>query len=357
MDFMMTFKALFNGALTATMLVTLSLPALAERLSVKEWGQSFEKSLTKDSKQALQLLDFNRLERQAVPACVDCSVKTKIQKARELFAKGQYDKSLDLYNQVPRGTDYWFEAIEEKGWSFFRKNEIEKALAQTKTLLSPQFSEVVSTEAYFLQALSNLKVCDYKGVFETTQLFKEKQKTRLLAVQELSEEGFSKAFLKFLEKVDRLPLKVSDLDDSMVSMPVLFHKDVTLQKEMLRFKISQKAMDILRQRGSHPTLQAELDQVNRKSFTAMKTRLQQLAKQEADFNHKILQKLSLVEVEAIQRMHADMELDASLFAKSKFKKTSVDELVFMDDGRPWIDELDKYEVIAKKCPDNIRRKM
>lgn len=354
---MMTFKTLFNSALTATLLMTFGSPARAERLSVKEWGQSFEQSLAKDPKKALKLLDFKNLERQAVPACVDCSVKTKIQKAREHFAKGQYDQSLMLYNQVPRGTDYWFEAIEEKGWSFFRKNEIEKALAQTKTLLSPQFSEVISAEAYFLQALSNLKVCDYKGVFETTQLFKEKQKNRLLAVQELSEEGFSKLFLNFLEKVDRLPLAVSELDSSMTAMPVLFYKDITLQKEMLRFKVSQKAMDILRERGSHPTLRSELDQVNRKSFAAMKTRLKQLAQQETDFNHKILQKLSLVEVEAIQRMHADMELDASLFAKSKFKKTSADELVFMDDGRPWIDELDKYEVIAKKCPDNIRRKM
>jgi hypothetical protein len=89
----------------------------------------------------------------------------------------------------------------------------------------------------------------------------------------------------------------------------------------------------------------------------MKTRLQKLATEETNDNVKVVQKLNLVEVEAIQRLHADVDLDKKLFVKGDYKKTTSDQLVFLDDGRPWIDELDKYEVRAKACPQNIRRKM
>lgn len=65
-----------------------------------------------------------------------------------------------------------------------------------------------------------------------------------------------------------------------------------------------------------------------------------------------------MEVEVIQRIHHDLDISDKLYSKeSQFKDVNSDKLVFMDDGRPWIDELDKYEVKTKSCDKNIRRKM
>ncbi|MBO9665199.1 MAG: hypothetical protein J7501_00095 [Bdellovibrio sp.] len=328
----------------------------ADRFSVEDWGKSFKASLSeKSGKTTLDLLDFKKLENKTISA--ESEAKNKIKKARELFAKGKFDQSLELYNQIPKGSDYWFQAVEEKGWAYFRKNDSEKAIAQSKTLISPQFAEVVNSEAFLLQSLANLKICNYKEVFNTTQMFKEKQRERIASVQILSKEGFSDSFINVLKKVNKFPLQASDVGESLVDMPVLYYKDLELQRQMLRFKVSQKAMEILRDNGTQAKLQGQLDKINQEAFGKMKLRLKALASQETQDNKKVVAKLNLVEVEAIQRIHTDQQLDKKAFTENKFRETTDDQLVFMDDGKPWIDELDKYDVVTKSCPQNVRRKM
>lgn len=328
------------------------------RFSVEDWGKSFKASLSeKSGKTTLNLLDFKTLEAKNIPTCLDCDSKANLEKARDLFAKGQYDKALDLYNKIPKGSDYWFQAVEEKGWAFFRQNNAEKALAQSKTLISPQFSEVVNSEAYLLQSLTQLKICDYKSIFETHQMFKDKQRNRIAEVQALSQSGFNDAFMNALKKADKFPVDAAEVGESLAHLPVLYYKDTALQREMLKFKVSQKAMEILRDNGSQAKLQSQLDRINQDAFSKMKARLKVLAANETSDNKRIIAKLNLVEVEAIQRIHTDQNLANSAYTLNKFKKVGDDQLVFMDDGRPWIDELDKYDVATKACPQNVRRKM
>lgn len=326
--------------------------------SIADWSQSFTSALkAKNSTEVLRLLDVKALEKSAL-ACIDCSAKEKLEMARKLFAKKQFEKSLELYNQVPKNSPYWFEAVEEKGWNYYRQNDSEKALAQSKTLLSPQFAEVVGTEAYFLQSLTQLRICDYKGIFATHKMFKEKQKSRIVEVQKLAASGMNEAFAKIITSADQFPLVTKELGDSFLHLPTLYYKDLDLQSQLLRFKVSQKALEILKtQDSSMVKVQASLNKMNQDSFKKMKLRLALLAQKETKENSKIIQKLNLIEVEAIQRIHIDMALSKDIYSKGQFKQPKEDQLVFMDDGRPWIDELDKFEVAAKACPQDIRRKM
>ncbi|MGE5086535.1 MAG: hypothetical protein ACM3MG_09565, partial [Bacillota bacterium] len=128
-------------------------------------------------------------------------------------------------------------------------------------------------------------------------------------------------------------------------------------RQMLKFKVSQKAMEILSGNGTQAKLQEQLKKINQDAFLKIKSRLKVLAAAETAENKRIIGKLNLVEVEAIQRIHTDQSMDQKNFTTHKFKKVGEDQLVFMDDGHPWIDELDKYDVATKACPQNIRRKM
>lgn len=351
-------RTLIAGSIIVTCLMAVASSAFAadERFTVEGWGQSFKDALKKDDSRAMiALLDMKELEKKALAE--DSATKTKLEKARELFAKKQFDEALVLYNQIPKGHDYWFQAVEERGWTYFRKNDSENAMAQTKTLLSPQFGEVVNSEAYFLQSLTQLKICDYKGVFETTQIFKEKQKKRIVDVQNLANTGNSEALDKVIANAGKFPLQVLDLGDSFLHLPVLYYKDLTFQSQLLRYKVSQKALETLKAQDGMTKLQSTLEKMNQESLAKLKSRMMVLAQQETAENKKIIQKLNLIEVEAIQRIHTDLSLSDEVYSKGKFKKTDEDQLVFMDDGRPWIDELDKFEVSAKACPQNIRRKM
>lgn len=94
-----------------------------------------------------------------------------------------------------------------------------------------------------------------------------------------------------------------------------------------------------------------------KAMTRLQKRLQVLARRENDENFKMLQKLNLIEVETIQRVHADLHADPNTYKKGQFADINQDQLEFPDDGNPWMDELDKYQTRVNSCPRNVRRKM
>ncbi len=328
--------------------MTSSLAFATETVSIKDWTQKWV-----SSKNSPSSLSTSALEKSLFSKCSDCENKAAINQARSQFAKGQFQQAFESYNRIPKANTYWLNAVEERGWAQFRMGNYEKAMAQTKTLLAPQFAEVVDSEAFLLQSLSQLKICDYKGVFETHQAFKEKQKARVLEIQNLADTGWNDALTQFLKRADRFPLTLTDLGDSAAKLPLQIYKDVEFQKQVLRFKATERAIGL----SQNSKLTQNLEKQNDLAFKALKKRVRQLAAQEAEDNFKVVQKLNLVEVEAIQRIHTDLNMADSMYKKSEFKNVTADQLVFMDDGRPWIDELDKYEVSAKTCVSGLRRKM
>ncbi len=339
-----------------TFTVNLSAQA-SDRFSVEDWKQSFAAAVSKNNVQKLnQLTDLQKIETQAVPKCVDCENKNKLRQARDLFSKGDYAGAEKLYNQIPKGSDVWLEAVEERGWSHFRRENFEKTLAQTKTLLSPQFVGGVGTEAYFLQSLAQLRICNYEGILTTHQMFKEKHKTRIIEIQNLSNTGVNNALKQIVQKTSKFPLKYEDFGELVTKLPLLFYRDLEVQRHLLNLKISQAALTVLSDTSSS-IYKVKFTQLKSDSSAKLQKRIQVLATEENAASAKIVQKLNLIEVEAIQRIHTDMGLKDESYKLSKFKKTNDDQLIFMDDGQPWIDELDKYDVAAKSCVKGIRRKM
>lgn len=341
----------FNLLLQALLVVSTTAQA-AERFSVKDWNESFARAVQKNDRvQIEKLTNIQQIEDQAIGLCVDCKNKNQMRKARNLFAKGEYAEAEKIYNTIPKGTDLWLEAVEERGWTHFRRDNFEKALAQTKTLLSPQFVAAVNSEAFFLQSLAQLKICNYEGILETHKAFKEKQRSRILAIQELSKVGVNDALKKAIAEMDKFPLSYEDLGEVLTNLPLLFYRDLEIQKQFLRLKVAQSGLTV------NSSYNKTFSKMKIESSEKLKKRLQVLANQENRENSKIIQKLNLIEVEAIQRIHTDLKLSQENYTPGKFKKTNEDQLIFMDDGQPWIDELDKYDVAAKACNKNIRRKM
>lgn len=330
----------------------------AERLSATEWAQTWVQSWSTKPGAGF---DTRSLEKKTLSACSECDLKESLKKARLQFARGEYNEAITTYNTIPRANAYWFSAVEEKGWAYFRQENYEKALAQTKTLLAPPFAEIVNSEAFLLQSLSQLKICDYKGVFETHNVFKEKQKARILAVQNLIQSGWNEDLALVIKKADKFPLTLDDMGDAVQKLPLLIYKDVEFQKQTLRLVASNAVITLIETKSKadskYATLMKNIEQSKADSLLNLKKRIRELARNENEKNFKIIQKLNLVEVEAIQRIHTDIALPEELYKKGQFQEVSDDKLVFMDDGKPWIDELDKFEVSAKSCVKGIRRKM
>ena len=93
--------------------------------------------------------------------------------ARTLYKNGYLAQSLNYYKKVTKASDYWFEAIEEMGWTELRLGKPQNVLAYTQTLLNPVFASDVGPETFYLASLGYLKICDYQGVFKNPQGFSD----------------------------------------------------------------------------------------------------------------------------------------------------------------------------------------
>lgn len=355
----------FSAILLTTVLGVSGVASANQEISAKAWASQLATAL-KSGKAAeiTRQLDLSQIESKAL-SLRDVKERQTLIRARAAYKAGRFKQAIELYDQVPKGSDYWLEAVEEKGWAFLRQKDTDKALAQTKTLLNPTFLPIIGSEPFLLQTLSQLMVCDYKEIFKTNQSFKETQRERLKEVQALADRGTSASMNKVMEKVDRFPIVFTDIGEEAKTLPRLFHRDVELQKQLLRLKMAETGVPVLRQALAEGTKFrtvvsrsiARLEANARTARAAIPRRMKALAQAEIDDSFNIIQKLNLIEVETIQRVHTDQQLDQNSYSQGQFRQAGMDKLVFPDDGHPWIDELDKYEVKLNACPSNVRRKM
>jgi hypothetical protein len=355
-------KLLLQSSMISVAVVLTSLRAIAapSSLAVSDWSKDLQAAVTgQKSAQILKLTDLTSLE-NALFKKQDPESDAALTAGRKQYAAGNLDQAIASYNQVRRGSDLWLESLDEKGWSYFRQGQMNKALAQAKTLLGDTFLPVVGTDAFFLQSLANLKICDYKAVLATHRLFKATQKDRLAQIQELAEKGQTPVLANVIAKAEQFPLEFKNLGQESKSLPLHFYRDIAFQKALLNMKLAEAGLPILQAAGKTAATTAaisRLEKVQKGALEAANKRLATLARAENDANYKILQKLNLIEVEAIERMHADLQNDKNKYSHGEFAKTTSDDLVFPDEGDLWIDELDNYQVRVNSCPQNIRRQM
>ncbi|HRO68060.1 MAG TPA: hypothetical protein PL182_10885 [Pseudobdellovibrionaceae bacterium] len=354
------------SVLLLSLAIGTSSSALAnEVLSMKDWTSRLDAALKAGKASEIsRQLDLGRIESNVL-AVRNVKERQLMIRARSAYKAGKLDEAIKLYNQVPKGSDSWLEAVEEKGWAYLLKNDTEKALAQTKTLLAPTFLPVVGSEPFLLQTLSQLKICDYKEILETNKSFKESQRARLVAVQDLADKGTSDSLAKAISKVDQFPIAFAEIGEESKTLPRLFHRDREAQKLILRMKMAEAGVPVLKQALANGTKFrslasksiARLEANAASARKALPARMKNLAQAEVNDSFRVIQKLNLIEVETIQRVHTDQQLDQDSYSKGKFAVAGADQLVFPDDGHPWIDELDKYQVQVNACPSNVRRKM
>lgn len=245
--------------------------------------------------------------------------------ARTLFEQKKFNEALVEYNKISRSSDRYLLAVEEKAWSHMHLDQYDKALGEARTLTSSALSGLVGTEPFLLQALAQLKICDYVGVFNTLKEFKTLKKTQVEAVQQIAKTKRNSVSRATLDAWVQNTDDWKKLGPALAQMPQLFYHDVVMVR-------AAKA----------------------KNFIAMENRLQALAIQENNENYRIIQKLNLIEVESVQRVHIASNFDRK---QGETLDKGSHDLVFKDSSEVWLDELDSYQATVNRCKKKSGRTM
>lgn len=286
--------------------------------------------------------------------------KIRVLLARAYYQQKDYKRALEVYSQIPQDSDYWFEVLEEKAWSYLQLKEPQKALGQLKTVTAEVFDPAVGPEPYVLNAYILMKLCDYKGVFELLNKFKAQFKERALNMQKLSKTGSTVASDKALDLFFKRG-SAEDVGAEVKYLPRLFFRsEAFARKIQLRNKIENelKKIDSVSSdlksvaQSQVGELKSVLSALNSQiSRSAVREQVRELAVLETQEISRMLQKMHIIEAESIQRLFSYQQKQANIQGEYKDDlKTNKDTLVFEATDEVWLDELDKYQVEVKGCP-------
>jgi len=285
--------------------------------------------------------------------------------ARMLYQNGYLDASAKYFEKIPKASDYYFQAQEEKTWAFVRKGEPQNAIAVTQTLVNPNLSGQIGPEAWMVRGLSQLKVCDYPAVLETLKNFPVEFKAKSVYLEKISTDADDIFVKRALTEMASKTLKAKDLVAISKSLPRNMVRD-----EKLRFLVSAEVLlkaesDVaekiyaksLQQTGLQAFFDRMKNQTNQRMQMASSAsigRVKELAQLELAEVKKVLNKLKIIEVEVIQqvnvadRLKSSLKDDAAVVKAGTTGSQKSDALKFPLSKEFWFDELTNYKVDIKK---------
>lgn len=336
-------------------------PANSKEKALVDWQLVIAYSLSDQADRAAKLL-ANLMKSSYAPVSKDLM---QITAARLLFQNGYFDASIKYYEKVPKTSDYWTESQEEIGWAYIRKGEPNNAMAVSQSLVVSGMSYQVSPEAFFVRALSQLKVCDYTGVTETLQIFPKRFKERTKALNKITQEPATEDVNKGIALLKSKKIEVQDLGKSAQNLPRRFAHDERLyqfsqaQKHLedeaqVAEKLYAKSLALTGLQGSFEKLKQTTMQRSQMAKTASYSRVKELAKDEVGETQEILRKLHIVEAELIQQVSLADKIAKNAKGNEEKKgvtgyKGTAEVVRFPADDEVWFDELSNYRVDVKKA--------
>lgn len=287
-----------------------------------------------------------------------------ISAARMLYQNGYFEASQKYYDKVPKSSEDYLEAQEEKAWGYLRRGQPQNALAVTQSLANPVLAGQVGPESWFLRALSQLKVCDYPGTLETLQQFPKLYKDRTLALDALAKDANTQDVDKAFAKMKVQKLTRADILKEFKNLPRNISRD-----EKLRYLLSQqavlekeadaaeaifaKSLKLTGLQGQFDILHNRALERNSSAKSEARLRVQELAKDEVEETRKILNKMHIVETEVIQQVNSAKRLVKHLGGVPEIKlgttgSQAQDTLKFPFEKEFWFDEITNYKVDIKK---------
>jgi hypothetical protein len=267
---------------------------------------------------------------------------------------------MQAFHEIPKSSNLWIESVEERAWAHLRREDFDKALGETVTLLSPAMAPLVGPESYYLANLLALKVCDYPRIFKNSELFKNRHTERLAAMQELAKSGTNKNINALLERFDQKGVSVEAAGPLVSWIPRGTFRD----QRFIRFMESRRQWISEGRKAAEMAATGDVlgtsEYIQRISADAqiIADRLKQLAFQRVrtlagaelkEYSQNI-NKMHIIEGEVIHRLAVDESLKG---ARSKLAKVEDkgDVLVFpYNSDEVWFDELDNYKARVKDCP-------
>jgi hypothetical protein len=274
--------------------------------------------------------------------------------ARVFYEVGLYDVALFYYQKVPSDSARSADATFEKAWTYFMKNDFDRALGVFHTLHSPYYTQWYFPDLYILEATVYLNLCKFKKSKKSLARFQTKyldERPRLKNF--LNKVDNPKTYWKIVTAPDSLePGAAPDLPKMFVNA-VLDDQEFYDIYNVIQLLRKEKAALKANISGLGDFGQQVLQQVNRQ----LDTKVREggiLVRQKLNEVDQGLERLSLAadqisfDIDSEQKEQMQRQLETQRKSTEEIKPGST-LLIVSDDWMPWpfegeywLDEVKSY---------------
>ena len=321
----------------------LSLPTLdsIDKFSL-EWQMALTTIKEKNRIVSTQILDW--LVKKSKPKQKD---KVHLTIARLLNNIGEQEASLFYYQKVGKQVPFWISAQEEQAWIYYRRGEYDKAFQSVASLLHPYLKEFLSPYGILIISLSQLKYCDYPGVLESLNYFKDRFSVKYNSLKKIASNPSS--------TIDELrKYHVSQNKVAHSQWPVFIEKNITLRDQLLLLDFIKRNDSVAV--GSTPLMRKKISKMTKQIEKFVGIKIKKSARKELSQINKVLEWIPLVEVDSLYRVYGFHNKNSNSFFRSDQKKlnylTSKKLISFpYEKEEIWWDELGQYKSLHNEsCP-------
>lgn len=171
-----------------------------------------------------------------------------IHQARMEYRKGNYKKSLKIYQRVPKKSFRWPYILIEKAWAHYMLNDYNRSLGTLVTYKSPLLTSYFFPEAEYLTALNYFKLCLWG---DSNQVIKHYYNTYKPRSEELKKFLIkNKSSHTYFLKILLSPIKDwENMSPYMRNLMTQVRKKIKFNLELINFKKVQNELKYLKQRN------------------------------------------------------------------------------------------------------------
>ncbi|MCB0390531.1 MAG: tetratricopeptide repeat protein [Bdellovibrionales bacterium] len=156
--------------------------------------------------------------------------------ARTYYQAKNWEKSIELFRQVPRDTEIWHDTLFESSWAMLRSGQFRSALSNFQTIHSSFYDNFYLPEALLLRSIVYLYICKYDEMEKVLNIFNEiykpvyKDVRKYLKDVKLSAEIFDDVDAMMTEFKE----KGEEMDKSKFRLPFIVGRQISKEGDFQR---------------------------------------------------------------------------------------------------------------------------
>lgn len=315
----------------------------------------------------LAIQTFNKLLKSRSSADVTDTNKVSAQMAlaRIYYQKKDWNKSIEMYSQIPRDHFMWHDALFEQSWAMLRAARFRSALSNFQSLHSSYYDDFYIPETLTLRAIVYLYICKYDEMEKVLNLFDKQYGSLQTKVQSFLK---TKSSVAYYNEVEKAYLDRFRETKSVTRIPYIAAKNIAAEGDVRRSlayiqKVTQEKKLIEKDSRvrSLPVGAYALKLLNNRIFGAkertgdmVKAHMQNMNTELSDLKDQA----SLIKYEMIngQKEALKKKLDEKDLNASKSDAEEKDRSFYAQNGYEyypfqgefWLDEIGNYHYLGKQ---------